>query len=72
MKASIFVGARAFAVLDTGTVCLNIRLEPGYTPSYSLRGHAAELRATAARLLRNADIAEQGAGALAEMGKVRI
>ena len=61
LKATLIIGASAYAHIKTDTIDMDIRLEPGRSASQSLRETADEWREKAARLLRNADLAELAA-----------
>lgn len=67
MRARIILGAEAaYAAISSGGVQLDVRLAPGRAAAHSLRQTADEWRAQAARLVRNAQLAEDAADQLAE------
>lgn len=61
MKVKILVGAAAYACIETKSISMDIKLEPGRSPSKSLREYAEEQKTKAARLLRNATLALEAA-----------
>jgi hypothetical protein len=65
MDVRILVGAEhAYACIKTRNKSMDIRLDHGVSASTSLRRHAEELRAKAARLLESAVLAELAASKL--------
>lgn len=65
MKVSTIIGANAYAVIETEDGRrTDIRLSPGKSAHVSLREYAAEMRAEAARKLRQAETAERAAAIL--------
>lgn len=62
MKVRIIIGAQAaYACIETESVSMDIRLEPGRSAAQSLREWAEEQKAKADRLDRNAALALQAA-----------
>lgn len=62
MKVRTIIGAQAaYACIETESVSMDIRLEPGRSAAKSLREWAHEQLAKADRLRRNAELAVQAA-----------
>lgn len=62
MQVHTIIGAEAaYAVIRTGRVSMDVRLEPGRSAAQSMREWAAEKRAKAQWLLERADLAEAAA-----------
>lgn len=62
MKVRTIIGAQAaYACIETESVSMDIRLEPGRSAAKSLREWADEQVAKADRLRRNAELALQAA-----------
>ena len=62
MKVRTIIGAQAaYACIETESVSMDIRLEPGRSAARSLREWADEQVAKADRLRRNAELALQAA-----------
>jgi len=62
MKVRTIIGAQAaYACIETESVSMDIRLEPGRSAAQSLREWADEQKAKADRLDRMADLARQAA-----------
>lgn len=65
MKVRILIGAQAaYACLSDPNYSMDVRLEPGRSPSKSLRESADELRAKSEHLLIRASRMEQAAAIL--------
>ena len=62
MKVRTIIGAQAaYACIETESVSMDVRLEPGRSASKSLREWAEEQMSKADRLTRNAALALQAA-----------
>ena len=59
----------AYATMQDGAMTLDVRLNPGKAASVALLEYVREQRERAARILRHAEIAEQGAALLSERGQ---
>lgn len=70
MRVHTFIGAQAaYACIKSLHVSLDVRLEPGRSAPQSLRETAQEWRQKAARLQRDAMLAEEAAHQLEEDAK---
>jgi hypothetical protein len=58
MKVTTIIGANAYACIKTPTRSMDVLIEPGKSVQFRLKEHAAELRAKAARLMRDADFVD--------------
>jgi hypothetical protein len=65
MKVTTIIGANAYACIKTPTRSMDVLIAPGNSVAYRLQEHADELRAKAARLLRDAEFVEQAVNILA-------
>lgn len=72
MKVKLLIGSQAaYACIDSLHRKLDVRLEPGKSPSQSLRLTASEYREKAARLQRDAMLIEEAAYELEEQDKLK-
>ena len=62
MKTRLLIGGQyAYAIIETATRKMDVRLEPGRSAAQSLRETAADMRAKAEALIARADVIAQAA-----------
>ena len=66
LKARVFIGANAYALIEHAGLSMDVLLTPGRSASASLRESAAEWREQSARLLARASLVETAAEILAD------